>query len=82
MYVCVCVCQLARLGHASLKGADREHVLQLVAAVPPVLLQVPSLPLSLSLFLSLSLSLSFSLSLFLSIYLSIYRYIYHNDIVI
>ena len=32
--------QLARLGHSSLRGLDREHFLQLVAAFPPILLQV------------------------------------------
>ncbi len=31
--------QLARLGHGSLRGLDREHFLQLVAAFPPILLQ-------------------------------------------
>eukprot|EP00291_Cryptomonas_curvata_P027389 CAMPEP_0172207644 /NCGR_PEP_ID=MMETSP1050-20130122/33963_1 /TAXON_ID=233186 /ORGANISM="Cryptomonas curvata, Strain CCAP979/52" /LENGTH=462 /DNA_ID=CAMNT_0012887011 /DNA_START=234 /DNA_END=1619 /DNA_ORIENTATION=+ len=31
--------ELARLGHGSLRGLDREHFLQLVAAFPPILLQ-------------------------------------------
>jgi hypothetical protein len=31
--------QLSRLGHSSLRGLDREHFLQLVAALPPILLQ-------------------------------------------
>jgi ion channel-forming bestrophin family protein len=31
--------ELARLAHTSLKGLDREHLLQLIAALPPVLLQ-------------------------------------------
>ena len=36
---CEPLSQLARLGHSSLRGLDREHFLQLVAALPPVLLQ-------------------------------------------
>jgi putative membrane protein len=32
----------SRLAHSSLSGWDREHTLQLLAALPPILLQVES----------------------------------------